>query len=175
MSDLKYPIGKFAAPETYTAADRAARIEDIRVLPSRLRDEVSGLAEAQRLTRYREGGWTVAQVVHHLADAHLNGLWRFKIVMTEDNPTLRLYDQTKWAELPDASSPDITNSLALVDVLHARWVEMLSSMTADDFARQSVHPIRGPLTLDWHLALYAWHGQHHLAHITHLAERLGWK
>jgi hypothetical protein len=174
MSDLSYPIGKFVPPSEYTAEGRAAAIGQIRETPARVRQAVHGLTSPQLLTPYREGGWTAAQVVHHLADAHINGYVRFKWALTEDRPAIKLYDQAQWASLPDATTADVGDSLSLLETLHVRWVQLLDTMTAIDFSREFLHPVRGPETLDRHLALYAWHGRHHTAHITSLRTRLGW-
>jgi uncharacterized damage-inducible protein DinB len=174
MSDLSYPIGKFAPPAEYTAAGRAAAIQEIKAAPALLRAAVRGLDEMQLLTPYREGGWTVAQVVHHLADAHVNGYVRFKWTLTEDRPPIKLYDQAAWATLPDASTAAIEDSLCLLELLHVRWVQLFDNMTPADFSREFIHPIRGPESLDRHVALYAWHGRHHTAHITTLRTRMGW-
>jgi len=174
MSDLSYPIGKFSPPSAYTAAGRASAIEEIKAAPAVLRAAVRGLDEAQLLTPYREGGWTVAQVVHHLADAHVNGYVRFKWALTEERPPIKLYDQAAWATLPDASTAAIEDSLQLLEVLHTRWAQLLDDMTPADFSREFIHPLRGPETLDRHTALYAWHGRHHTAHITTLRTRMGW-
>lgn len=174
MSDLSYPIGKFAPPAEYTPDGRATAIEQIRQMPALLRAAVRGLTEIQRLTPYRDGGWTVAQVVHHLGDAHLNAVIRLKWTLTEDKPTIKVYDQAKWATLADASSADIDGSLRLVDAVHERWVDALETLTSEDFAREFIHPDRGPQTIDRNVAMYAWHGRHHVAHITRLRERMGW-
>jgi len=174
MSDLSYPIGKFAAPSEYTPEGRAAAIQEIKRTPAHVRDAVRGLDASQLLTPYREGGWTLAQVVHHLADAHVNGYVRFKWTLTEDRPAIKLYDQTIWATLPDAKTADIEDSLTLLDILHVRWAQTLDNMAPADFSREFIHPIRGPESLDRHVALYAWHGRHHTAHITGLRARMGW-
>src|SRR5688572_22065948 len=128
MSDVSYPIGKFAPPQTYTAEGRAAAIQQIKDAPGLVRSAVRGLTEAQLLTPYREGGWTPAQVVHHLADAHVNGYVRFKWTLTEERPPIKLYDQTLWATLPDATTAAIEDSLRLLDVLHVRWSQTLDNM-----------------------------------------------
>jgi hypothetical protein len=174
MSDLSYPIGKFAPPAEYTPEGRAAAIAQIRETPAHVRDAVRGLTETQRLTPYRDGGWTVAQVVHHLADAHVNGYVRTKWVLTEDRPAVKLYENAKWAAMPDATTASIEDSLLVLDSIHARWAQTLDGVSQDEFAREFIHPVRGPLSLDWNLALYAWHGRHHVAHITRLRDRMGW-
>jgi hypothetical protein len=174
MSDLSYPIGKFEPPSSYTVEGRLAAIQQIKETPALVRQAVHGLTASELLTPYREGGWTAAQVVHHLADAHVNGYVRFKWTLTEDRPAIKLYDQTQWATLPDAATADIEDSLRLLEVLHVRWGRLLDTMAAADFSREFIHPVRGPETLDRHVALYAWHGRHHTAHITHLRTRKGW-
>ena len=174
MSDLSYPIGKFAAPAVYTREGRAEAIQEIKDAPALVRRAVRGLDERQLLTPYRDGGWTVAQVVHHLADAHVNGYVRTKWVLTEECPAVKLYENAKWAAMADATTPAIDVSLGILDTIHARWAETLDGMSQDDFAREFIHPVRGTLSLDWNVALYAWHGRHHAAHITSLRERMGW-
>jgi hypothetical protein len=174
MSDLRYPIGRFVPPASDTPDLRAGFIQDIAALPAALSAAVQPLTIPQRETPYRDGGWTVAQVVHHLPDSHLNAYTRFRLALTEDTPTIKPYDETRWAELPDAMSSDLTHSLALLAALHGRWTVLLETLRDDDFARTYVHPTNGVTTLDRQLALYAWHGKHHLAHITQLRERMGW-
>ena len=174
MSDLSYPIGKFAPPSEYTAEGRASAIREIKGTPALVSQAVNGLTTSQLLTPYRDGGWTLAQVVHHLADAHVNGYVRFKWALTEDRPAIKLYDQAQWATLSDAVTADITDSLALLAILHVRWVQLLETMRPADFSRELTHPLRGPETLDRHVALYAWHGRHHTAHIASLRTRMGW-
>ena len=174
--DLRYPIGRFERPVSITAAERAAFIQTVAGTPAALREAVRGLDDAQLDTPYRPDGWTVRQLVHHLPDSHLNSYVRFKLALTETEPTIKPYDEKAWAELPDGRSPLVTESLALLDALHARWVYLLRAMAPADFARTLVHPERpgAPMTLDVMLALYAWHGRHHVAHITALRERQGW-
>jgi uncharacterized damage-inducible protein DinB len=173
--DLRFPIGKFHRPTApLSADDRAALIAQIAEAPARLRVAVKDLDEAQLGTPYRDGGWSVRQVVHHLPDSHLNAYTRFKLGLTEDLPTIRPFEEDRWAELPDARTTPIGVSLVLLDALHKRWVAMLEAMQPEDFERQVNHPVNGPMTLATLLALYAWHGRHHVAHITSLAERQGW-
>ena len=174
MTDLRYPIGPFVAPERYAPHLRAAFINDIEATPSRMRAAVEGLSSGQVRHPYRDGGWTVAQVVHHVADSHLNSYVRFKLAATEDNPPVKAYDEKLWAELPDAVTTDLTASLDLLASLHARWVIFLRGLRADDFARTFQHSALGAVSLDRALALYAWHGRHHTAHITGLRDRQGW-
>lgn len=175
MEDIRYPIGRFAHDASITAAGREACISRIAELPSRLRRAVGGLSPGQIATPYREGGWTIAQVVHHLADSHINSFVRFKLALTEDNPTIKPYKQEIWAGSADASTTDISQSLKLIEGLHARWTVLLRSFSASDFQRTFMHPERGAQTLDHALQMYAWHGDHHLAHITGARERNGWK
>ena len=159
---------------TLTPAERQVAIADIAVLPARLRAAVAGLTDEQLDTPYRPGGWTVRQVVHHLPDSHMNGLIRTKLALTEDEPTIKPYDEKLWAELPDAKLP-IEISLGLVDGLHARWAETFRTMRPEFFARFFIHPeLGGAVTLDGQLHGYAWHSRHHVAHITALRQRQGW-
>jgi uncharacterized damage-inducible protein DinB len=174
MSDLRYPIGPFLPPSVFSPEHRTAFIGHIDATPARLRSAVAGLSDTQLRQPYRDGGWMVAQVVHHVADSHVNAYVRFKLAATEDNPPVRAYDEARWAQLPDATSTDLGVSLALLDALHTRWTLFLRSMSADQFTRTFNHSAMGPVTLDWALALYAWHGRHHSAHITTLCERMGW-
>src|SRR5580700_3179160 len=169
----RYPIGRFRPPAASSAYNRSAQIETLRLLPERLRAAVSGLSQAQLDTPYREGGWTVRQVVHHFADSHANSFIRFKLALTEDWPTIKPYDEAAWARLSDSRLP-IDGSLVFVDALHARWVALLQSMTEEDFQKGFVHPERGRMSLATNLALYDWHSRHHTAHITGLRQRMGW-
>jgi uncharacterized damage-inducible protein DinB len=173
QEDLRYPIGKFRPPAENTPAVRAEQIETLRLLPQRLRAAVAGLNDSQLDTPYREGGWTVRQVVHHFADSHANSYVRFKLALTEDWPTIKPYDEAAWARLPD-SSQTIEPSLVLITGLHQRLVALLESMSEVDFERGFNHPERGRMTLRANLALYAWHSHHHTAHITGLRSRRGW-
>lgn len=174
MSDLAYPIGKFVWAGPLSAADRARRIDEIALAPAALRKAVAGLGEAQLGTPYRPGGWTVRQVVHHVPDSHANAYVRFKLAMTEDTPTVKPYDEAAWAELADVKSVPVATSLALLDALHERWVALLRSLGDADWARTFRHPELGVVPLEKNLALYAWHGRHHVAHVTALRERMGW-
>jgi uncharacterized damage-inducible protein DinB len=175
MSDPQYPIGKLQVPEKISDEDRRKFIQQIEETPAKLRSAVSGLNEKQIDTSYREGGWTVRQVVHHLADSHMNAFVRFKLAMTEEQPTIKPYDQERWAELTDAKTAPVEVSLAFFESLHKRFVALLKSMSAADFARTMNHPEQGVVNLDRYLSLYAWHGRHHVAHITSLRKRMGWK
>lgn len=171
--DLAYPIGKFSRPATITADDRSASIDHLAALPLALRTALDGLNNAQLDTPYRPGGWSVRQVVHHLADSHLNAFVRIKLALTEDAPLIKAYDEKAWAELADSASP-IDPSLAIIDGVHERMVTVLRSLPAVAFARHLQHPERGPMTIDMVAAMYSWHGRHHVAHITGLRQREGW-
>jgi uncharacterized damage-inducible protein DinB len=139
-----------------------------------MRRAVAGLRADQLDTPYREGGWTVRQVVHHVSDSHLNAYIRFKWALTEAAPTIKPYDETAWATLPDSLLTPVEISLTLLESLHARWTVLLRSLTAEDFQRTFNHPQSGPHDVDWLLGLYSWHGNHHMAHITALRERMNW-
>ncbi len=173
LDDLRYPIGRFQPPAASLPGVRAAHIETLRRLPERLRAAVAGLSDAQLDTPYRDGGWTVRQVVHHLADSHANTYVRFKLALTEDCPTIKPYDEAAWARLPDARAA-IEPSLVFLDGLHQRLVALLQSMSEVDFQRGFNHPERGRITLATNLAIYDWHSRHHTAHITSLRSRMGW-
>jgi hypothetical protein len=174
VSDLAYPIGKFAWSGPGSAVDRARRIEEIAAAPAALRKAVEGLADAQLDTPYRPGGWTVRQVAHHVPDSHVNAYVRFKLAVTEDTPTIKPYDEAAWATLADVRAVPVATSLALLEALHARWVALLKSLGEADWARTFRHPELGVVPLEKNLALYAWHGRHHVAHVTALRERMGW-
>jgi len=173
MSDLRYPIGRFQYAGAGSEEQRRDLITRIENLPARLRAAVAGWSDEQLDTPYRPDGWTVRQVVHHVADSHINSYVRFRLALTEDTPAVKGYDQEAWAKLPDCAAP-VDVSLALVESLHRRWVLLLRSMTPADFDRKFLHSEIGPVTLDRNLALYAWHGDHHTAHITSLHARMGW-
>ena len=172
--DPRYPIGKYTPPQEATPALRQQAIDSIAETPAKLKAALSGLNDAQLDTPYRDGGWTVRQVVHHVPDSHLNAYVRFRLALTENQPTIKPYEEARWAELADAKSAPVAVSLALLEPLHDRWVRLLRSLTASDFARTFVHPEHGVRTLDWMLFLYAWHGRHHTAHITTLRKQKGW-
>ena len=163
--DARYPIGKFSYAGPLTAAQRAECVADIAALPSQLRTATQNLNDAALDTPYRAGGWTVRQVVHHVADSHIHAYARFKFALTEPSPKILAYDEAVWAKLVDASTLPVAPSLALLDGLHARWSTALGSLLESDWQRAYVHPENGVTTLDRFLALYAWHGRHHLAHI----------
>jgi len=174
MNDPRYPIGRFSPPASSVAGVRAAHIETVRLLPERLRAAVSGLNDAQLDTPYREGGWTVRQVVHHLADSHAVAYIRCKHALTEEWPTLRPYDEAAWAELADSRLLPVDVSLALITALHYRWVALLESLSDEDFQKGYNHPQRGRENLAKALAMYDWHSRHHTAHIAGLRARQGW-
>jgi hypothetical protein len=171
--DLSYPVGRFDRDARRTPDTRRAAIETIATLPATIRNAVERLTEAQLDTPYRPGGWTVRQLVHHVADSHMNGFIRTKLALTETNPTIKPYDQDAWSTLADMKLP-IAISLAILDNVHERWAVVLRAMTDQDFARPFTHPEMGTLTLDAHVHLYAWHSRHHVAHITGLRGREGW-
>ena len=172
--DLRFPIGKFRADAPIAESDYPLLIGQIAETPGALRSAVAGMSRDQVETRYRPGGWTVKQVVHHLPDSHLNAYTRFKLALTEDEPAIKAYDEAKWAELPDSQRVPIEVSLDLLESLHLRWVVLLRGIDGADFQRGLRHPERGLMTLAQLLAMYAWHGRHHVAHITALREREGW-
>ncbi len=165
LDHLRFPIGRFEAPATITAEHIAAWTDEVAALPGRLRQVAAQCSEAQLDTPYREGGWTVRQVIHHLPDSHINCYVRYRWALTEDRPAIKVYDETAWAELPDAAHAPIEISLNLLEAVHARWVELLRRMQPADFAREFVHTVQGPTTLERSLGMYAWHGRHHLAHV----------
>lgn len=172
--DLRYPIGRPRFDAEPTPAWRRDRIAEIEEIPARLRAAIAGLSPEQIETPYRPGGWTVRQVVHHVPDSHLNAYIRLKWALTEDEPTIKLYEEARWAELPDSRETPLEVSLSLLENVHHRMVLLLRSLAPQDFARTFRHPEHGVLNLDWMLALYSWHGRHHVAHITSLRERMGW-
>lgn len=172
--DPRYPIGKFDKNIVVTPELRKDFINIIEQLPDQLRKEVEPLNDEQLNTRYREGGWTVKQVVHHLPDSHLNSYVRFKLALTEDNPKIKTYEEHLWAELKDSFETPISVSLTLLESLHTRWAILLRSLTDEQFNRTLQHPEWGTITMNSMLALYAWHSKHHLAHITELKKRMGW-
>lgn len=173
-ADPRHPIGRFEAPAEVTPAQLASWIDGIAALPAQLRAAVAPLSAAQLEVPYRDGGWCSRQVVHHVADSHLNSFVRFKWTLTEERPTIKAYFEERWAELPDTGADALEPSLALLDALHARWVVLLRALSPEQLAREFVHPDSGPVRLDVNVGIYAWHGRHHLAHVTTLAEREGW-
>ena len=172
--DLRYPIGPFRRPAGLGPEERTAAIAAIAEAPARLREAVAELTPAQLDTPYRPGGWTVRQVVHHVPDSHLNAYLRCKLALTEDAPTIRPYYEDRWAKLPEASSAPIEPSLALLESLHRRWELALRGMAPADWDRPLIHPESGRQSLGQLIALYVWHGRHHVAHVTELRRREGW-
>lgn len=175
MTDLRYPTGRFNLPESMSTEDLEDAIGAIRTTPSALQEAVSRLSDEQLETPYRPGGWTVRQVVHHVADSHVISYLRMKLIVTQDHPTLVTYDQDQWAELGDVQTVPIGVSLQLLDCVHQRWVTFLDSLNPGDFERTAHHPEFGEVKLSDMVALYAWHGPHHVRHITALREREGWE
>ena len=174
MTDLRYPIGKFKFEGPTTPEQREELLNQIEQAPSRLRAAVKGLSDQQLDTPYRPEGWSVRQVVHHIPDSHLNAYIRYKLALTEDEPTIKPYAEDRWAQLADTQATPVEVSLAMLDSLHNRWVHLLRSLQPDDWKRAFRHPELGLVSLEKNLALYAWHGRHHAAHITSLRERNGW-
>ena len=172
--DLRYPVGKWVRQPHVDTSTCATLIEQIAAAPAALAASVKGLTDAQLDTPYRDGGWTPRQIVHHVADSHMNAYTRFKLGITEDNPTIKPYDEKTWAETIDGKTAPLAMSLPLIDTLHQRWVQFLRSLDEKALARTINHPERGPMALTDMLQLYAWHGRHHTAHITELRKRQGW-
>jgi hypothetical protein len=172
--DLRFPIGKFEFAGPISDDDRRALIDKIEETPRSMRAAVAGLNEEQLDTPYRPEGWTVRQVVHHVPESHLNAYTRFKLALTEDEPTIKPYFEDRWAELDDSRQAPIALSLDLLDALHRRWVWFLRSLKQDDFQRSFRHPDLGIVSVEKNIAMYAWHGQHHVAHVTALRARMGW-
>jgi uncharacterized damage-inducible protein DinB len=174
MTDLRYPISKFHFDGPLTEEQKQKSLDDIASAPANLRKAVKGLSEAQLGTPYRPDGWTVRQVVHHVPDSHMNAYIRFKLALTEDEPTIKPYAEDRWAKLADTKATPIEVSLTMLESLHDRWVRLLRSLGPEDWKRTFRHPEMGAMTLEKTLALYAWHGRHHVAHVTGLRERSGW-
>jgi uncharacterized damage-inducible protein DinB len=172
--DARYPVGKFEMPKEVTPALRQAAIEELAATPAKVRAAVSGLSETQLDTPYREGGWTVRQVAHHLVDSHINAYIRLRFALTENQPTIKPYEESIWANLEDARSAPVEISLKLLEPLHERWVRLLRSLKTEQYARTLLHPDHGVKNVDWLLFLYSWHGRHHTAHITELRKQRGW-
>lgn len=173
--DPRYPIGEFAsAGRPLTSEERSTHIAMIEAHPAAMRAAVQGLSQEQIDTPYREGGWTVRQVVHHVVDSHANAYVRFKLALTEDSPTICTYEEARWAELPDSRELPVEASLAILEPLHHRWCHLLRGLAPEDFARTLVHPEIGTITVDVLLEIYGWHGPHHVAHVTTLRETRGW-
>lgn len=173
VTDPRYPVGPLEHKASYSSTERAAFIQIIRDAPTMMRQAVAGLSDAQLDTPYRDGGWTVRQVVHHLPDSHINAYTRMKLALTEDTPTIKPYDEAAWARLSDSRLP-IEVSLTLLEALHARWTVLLQSIPDQGWKRRFNHPDNGPTTLEQSLATYEWHSRHHVAHITKLRARMNW-
>lgn len=175
-NDLKYPIGRYEKPALITPVHRQFYIADMENMPRRMRNETEHLTDAQLDTPYRENGWTLRQVVHHCADSHINSFTRFKLSLTEDKPIIKSYREERWAELPDSKTMAIRSSLDLLEALHHRWVMLLKSLTEEEWQKCYIHPDdMRVVKLDEAAGLYAWHGNHHLSHITQLKQRMGWE
>jgi hypothetical protein len=174
MTDLRYPIGKFTYEGPPTEEQRQRYLADIEQTPSKLRAAVKGLSDQQLDTPYRPDGWTVRQVAHHVPDSHLNAYVRFKLALTEEEPTIKPYAEDRWAQLADTQATPVEVSLTLLDSLHTRWIRLLRSLKPEDWKRTFRHPELGLMPLEKNLALYSWHGRHHVAHITTLRQRNGW-
>ncbi|MFI5252156.1 MAG: YfiT family bacillithiol transferase [Bacteroidota bacterium] len=175
MTDLRYPIGQYDMDVKSSPAQRPEFIRQIGKAPAKIKEAVAGLTNKQLDTPYRPGGWTVTQVVHHLADSHINAYVRTRLIVTEDEPLVKPYNETLWAELIDSRKAPISLSLQLLESMHKRWVILLNSLKPKDFKKMYRHPEYGSRNLDVLIALYAWHGRHHTAHITALRDRMGWK
>jgi hypothetical protein len=174
MTDLRFPIGKFHYDGPPSEAQRTQLIANIEQTPAALRAAVKGLSPQQLDTPYREGGWTVRQLAHHVPDSHMNAYVRYKLALTEDDPTIKPYAEDRWAQLGDSQSTPVEVSLTLLDSLHGRWVHLLRSLKPEDWKRTFKHPERGSVSLEHNLAMYSWHGKHHVAHVTELRKRMGW-
>jgi len=172
--DLRYPIGPFKLEEEITEQTRRRFIDQIAETPANLRAAVEGLSQEQLDTPYRPEGWTVRQVIHHVADSHMNSYIRVKLALTEDRPNVTDYDENQWGSLSDAQKAPIDLSLNLIESLHGRWIFLFNSLNPNDFSKTFNHPARGAVSLDTNIAIYAWHGRHHVAHITTLRERMHW-
>jgi DinB superfamily len=172
--DLRYPVGEFRFPESVSAQELAVFLDQIAETPARMRAAIDGLSDSQLDTPYRGGGWTVRQLAHHVPDSHINSYTRFRLALTENDPMIKPYEEARWAELSDARTMPVEPSLRLLESLHARWVPLLRSLSDMDWKRTFRHPELGPVRLEQNAALYAWHGRHHVAHITSLRERMGW-
>ena len=174
MDDLRYPIGNLSVEGQITPTRRTEWIDQIDALPAQFRAALNGLCEARLETPYRPGGWTIRQLAHHVPDSHMNSYMRFRFALTEDEPTIKPYPEQLWAELFDARTAPVELSLTLLDALHARWTMLLRSLSESEWKRTFRHPELGLMSLERNLALYAWHGRHHTAHVTSLRERMGW-
>ena len=173
-TDPRFPLGKFSWPQSVTEAELKHYIDRIAAQPANLRAAVAGLTQEQLDTPYREWGWTVRQVVHHIPESHMHSFIRFKLALTEDKPTVKPYDEDAWGKLGDIAVTPIEVSMRLLDALHERWVDLMHVLTPEQWKREFVHPELGVISLDKQAALYAWHGDHHIAHITELRKHRDW-
>lgn len=175
IEKLKFPIGKYQPPQTIDEAQISVWIEEVNAIPKMIRERCSHLNDKQLDTPYRDGGWTLRQVVHHIAESHMNSIIRFKWALTEDHPTIKAYHEDRWAELDDTKFAPIDFSLDLIESLHHKWVYLLRSLTFDDFSKTFHHPeMKKDITLGWTLGLYAWHGEHHYQHINQTIIQNDW-
>jgi uncharacterized damage-inducible protein DinB len=173
-TDPRYPIGRFVRPAEFTNESRAFATTEIAEAAPRLRAAVAGLSETQLDQPYREGGWTVRQLVHHVADSHMNAYVRTRLALTEANPTIKPYEEQLWADLSDAKTFPVEVSLKLIDAMHARWAGLLEMLSTEQWLRPLTHPVNGPMTLESMVAMYAWHSNHHIAHVTELRRAQDW-
>jgi hypothetical protein len=171
---LRYPIGAPSRAESFTPEQRCEAIAGVRQLPANLRSAVAAFSEDQLATPYRPGGWTVRQLIHHVADSHMNAYVRVRLALTEDWPTIVAYEEARWAELEDARTAAVSTSLDLLQALHVRWVQLFTSLDEPDWKRGYTHPVNGRQSVEQALMLYDWHGRHHTAHISQLSARMGW-
>ena len=174
QTDLRYPIGEFHRKASYSAEERARYIEQLKQIPLSLKAGLAGLSETQLDTPYREGGWTVRQVAHHIPDSHLNAYLRVKLALTEDQPVIKPYEENAWVRLADTPGTLLEVTVTLLEALHTRWAILFESLKEPDWKREYRHPVNGAVSVEATLAWYVWHGQHHIAHITHLRQREGW-
>lgn len=175
LDSLRFPIGKFEAPQVLTQELIDGYVKDIETFPARLKQAVNGLNDSQLDTPYRPDGWTIRQVVNHCSDSHMNSIIRFKLALTEEEPTIKPYYEERWAELADSKTMPIAPALSLLEGLHQRWTVLLKSLSPDDLKKTFIHPEHGKhFRLDENIGVYAWHGNHHLAHITTLKKRMNW-
>jgi uncharacterized damage-inducible protein DinB len=176
LQKLKYPIGKFQRPTEFPDSFLKECIKEIEIFPARIKSAVANLSDAQLDTPYRPDGWTIRQVVHHCADSHSNAFIRFKLALTEETPTVKPYFEARWAEMPDTKIAEINSSLKIIDGLHSRWTILLKSLSKKDFEKTFFHPEqKREVRLNETLAMYAWHGRHHVGHITSVIDWMNWK
>jgi hypothetical protein len=174
MSDPRYPIGEFKRQLEYSAEMRLKLIERLKIAPSSLRAAIEGLSVTQLETSYRDGGWTVRQVAHHLPDSHLNAYTRVKLALTENRPIIKPYDEEAWARLEDTNAVSLEVSVMLLEAVHMRWIAIFESLSEPQWKLEYLHPVNGATSLETTLASYVWHGEHHIAQITQLRQRQGW-